>query len=109
MINKVLDIIALIYHFAWYKVFQRREPLTPQFCRLEQAYPLVFWSVGIALCALLGANLGDSFWQSVVYILILAFLVWFFPHVLRYRIDHPENKPNFVRWADKRLKAKRGN
>ncbi len=104
--NKILDIIAKIYRFVWYKVFQRREPWTPQFCRFEQAYPYVFWSIGVAICALIGANM-DSFWSGFWGCTVLIFLVWFFPHILEYRIDHPDNTPNLVKWANKRLEVER--
>jgi len=105
MINKILDIIAKIYIFIWARVCQRKEPFTPQFCRLEQSSPGVFWGASVALILYMGILLvGASFWQTIIIGAIAVFLVWFFPHVLEYRINHPENVPNLVRWANKRLR-----
>lgn len=101
IVNFFKDILSTFYIWLWRKAFQRREPFTPQFCRFEQAYPVVFWSFNCGLLILVGYFVCLYFYWFIILVslVIYSFMVWYLPHILRYRLDHPENEPNFVKWA----------
>ncbi len=106
------DAIARGYYFLYHRLCQLGEPFTRIFCRQEQAWPAFFWAFwgGLGCWCAVTINQPGQVWPwKVLAAAYLLFLLWFTPHIVRYRVAHPENKPYLsfwqkgARWAEKRL------
>jgi hypothetical protein len=97
LFNLLLDLVARAYRFFYHKVCQLPEPFTRVFCRMEQFEPVLFW--GLCLFFIWKADIGHWYWTVPVNL----FFLWFIPHIVRYRVCHPENLPYLLKWAERRL------
>jgi hypothetical protein len=105
ILDAILDIIARGYLFVWAKVFQRQEPFTPQLCRMEKAWPAVFWALVIGSILFCDRAMSwGRFWPSFWAVCWLLFMLWFTHHVVEYRAAHPANVPYAlvrIGWAER--------
>lgn len=102
IIGVLLDFIAKSYYWVWHKFFQRDQPFTAQASRMEARWPTFVWGFALLLFYCVSRHL----WLAIPTNL---FAVWFLPHIVRYRVAHPENTPysTLHRWAERRLGCQR--
>ncbi len=110
MWDKFLDWIAKAYFWIYCKFFQRPpgEPWTRQAARMEERWPAFTWGFALALFGL-AAGLSRGWW--IILTLAIYLFAWYFlPHIVRYRVAHPDNHPfkgnvldRAATWAAKRI------
>jgi hypothetical protein len=99
-ISKILFLparcVAASYHFFWHVVMQRPEPYTRQLCRMEEAYPTIFWGVFTILNGLCWYHLFHSptFIESLTCLGLILAGVWLIGHIIDYIQAHPEKTPD---------------
>jgi hypothetical protein len=108
-LDSLLDWIARAYYWYYCKFLQRPpgEPFTRQASRFEQRWPAIAW--GISLIILFSLARFISGWWLIITLAVNLAALWFFPHIVRYRVAHPENMPyknsRFLSWSMHRLKV----
>lgn len=113
MWNKFLDWIARAYYWVYCKFCQRRpdEPWTRQSSRFEERWPAIFWLFWLIVLGISTLHTVDKLggWWCLLLIPLYLAASWWFAHILRYRVAHPENKPYMnpldkaATWAAKRI------
>ncbi len=101
--DNLQDWLAAAYFWLYCKFLQRPpgEPFTRQASRFEERWPAVAWGVLLLVVNLLARLAGR--WLLIT-IAVNLFAWWFCPHIVRYRVAHPENVPyRLIDWAVRRL------
>jgi len=96
-------LFAINYHFIWYDILQRFEPLTPEMGRICRKRPWLFYGfTGILIVASFAAAILLNWWAwRVIHIIIVGFFAWLLPHVAAaaYNPDNPPHLRNWFTWA----------
>ncbi len=109
MWDNFLDWIARAYFWFYCKFWQRPpdEPWTRQTARFEQRWPFIFWLLQVAILLIVD-RLNGWWWLLIIPFNLAA--IWWFAHILRYRVAHPDNHPfkgnvldRAATWAAKRI------
>jgi hypothetical protein len=100
--DRFLDWVAEAYYWVYVKLLQRppSEPITRQASRIEERWPAMAWGVALIIFVLTAQLRG---WGVLLTAAVYLFAWWWCPHVVRYRVAHPENKPYLLRWQEKAL------
>ncbi len=106
MWDKFLDWGAKLYLWFYSSFCQRRpdDPYTRQIARFETRWPIFYWGGCLAIL-LKVAGLGKWYFTLP----LSLFAIWFFSHILRYRVKHTTDNPPYSKalmWATRRLKEK---
>ncbi len=95
LFNWLKNAVCAVYHHLWGHLLQRREPFTPQLCRMEEAWSWGFWFLlDAAVVALWELLKRGGLWQSALIIGVYLFTLWLKDHLIDYIQAHPDNRPH---------------
>lgn len=91
-LNALLDWIARAYFWVYVKLLQRPpdQPFTRQADRINRRWPILTY--GTALVIFNRIALLHGLWW-ILTIAVNVFAIWWFDHISKYAIKHPDNVP----------------